>query len=295
MNLTFGDKKTACGEYKRKDKIMMLEVTDIAPNPLQPRKCFDEEDITFLAESIKQFGIIQPIVVKAREDQPCLHLNNEKLYTATYELIAGERRWRAARRLGMKRIPCMVFETDKSGSAMLALVENIQRKELGIFEEATALQNLLLMTEMTQNDLARRLAVSQSSISNKLRLLKLTSEERSLIINASLSERHARALVRIDNERSRLALVKRIIERSLSATDTEKLIDDFLKGDFAKEKTQSKITRIGVIKDMRFFFNTIDRAVSLLEDAGIKAKSEKVEYDDYLEVIIKVAKSEKKP
>jgi ParB family chromosome partitioning protein len=175
---------------------------------------------------------------------------------------------------------------------MLALVENIQRKELGIFEEATALQNLLLMTEMTQNDLAKRLSVSQSSISNKLRLLKLNSEERELIIDSSLSERHARALVRVENERVRRALLKRIIEKSLSASDTEKLIDDCLKGDFSKEKTQKKVTRIGIIKDLRFFYNTVDRALSLLGDAGIKAKSEKTEYDGYYEVVIKIAKQQ---
>jgi len=294
MNLTFGDKQMLCGEFKRKDKILMLSVSDIAPNPLQPRKSFDEEEITFLAESIKQFGIIQPIAVKSREDAPCLQLNNEKIYAASYEIIAGERRWRAARRLGLKKIPCMVFETDKLGSAMLALVENIQRKELGIFEEATALQNLLLMTEMTQNELARRLAVSQSNISNKLRLLKLSAEERALISSASLTERHARALVRVESERSRIALTKRIIEKNLSALETEKLIDDYLRGDFSKEKPQGKITRIGVIKDIRFFFNTLDRAISLLGDAGIKAKSEKTEYDDYLEIVIKVAKTPKK-
>lgn len=291
MNLTFGEKVMTAGEFKRKDKILMLSVSDITPNPLQPRKNFDEEEITFLAESIKQFGIIQPIAVKPRENIPCLQLNNEKMYTASYEIIAGERRWRAARRIGMKKIPCIVFETDKSGSAMLALVENIQRKELGVFEEATALQNLLLMTEMTQNELAKRLSVSQSSISNKLRLLKLTAEERTLICNSALTERHARALVRIENERTRIIFIKRVIEKNLSAASTEKLIDEFLRGDFIKDEPQGKITRVGVIKDIRFFYNTIDRAIALLGDAGIKAKSEKVEYDDYLEIVIKVAKA----
>lgn len=295
MNIALRDKQTLSGEIKRKDKIIMISVTDIAPNPLQPRKTFDEEEITFLAESIRQFGIIQPIAVKQRENPPCLKLNNETVYYAPYEIIAGERRWRAARRLKMKKIPCILFETDKSGSAMLALVENIQRKELGIFEEAAALHNLLLMTDMTQSELAKRLSVSQSSISNKLRLLKLTAEERALITGAALTERHARALVRVQNIRSRIALTKRVIEKSLSASETEKLINNYLHGDFAKEKTKSKIKRIGVIKDMRFFFNTINRAVALLGDAGIKAKSEKTEYDDYLEVVIKVAKTERKP
>ncbi|HAN21759.1 MAG: hypothetical protein A2Y15_00355 [Clostridiales bacterium GWF2_36_10] len=293
MHISFGDKQIQCGQYKRKDRIIMLSVSDIAPNPLQPRKKFDEEEITFLAESIKQFGVIQPIAVKLREDAPCLRLNNEKLYASTYEIIAGERRWRAARRLGMKRIPCILFETDKSGSAMLALVENIQRKELGMFEEAAALQNILLMTDMTQNDLAKKLSISQSNISNKLRLLKLTSEERSLVVDTSLTERHARALIRIDSEHTRLILLNRIIEKNLSASDAEKLVDEYIKGDFVKEKINHKVTRICAIKDIRFFFNTIDRAVSLLGDAGINAKSEKVEYDEYLEVIIKVAKQKK--
>jgi ParB family chromosome partitioning protein len=291
MNFFTNEKQTATNNYKRKDKIIMLPVSEITPNPLQPRKCFDEEEITFLAESIRQFGIIQPISVKERKDGPRLNLNNETVFYAPYEIIAGERRWRAARRLGLKKIPCIMYDTDKSGSAMLALVENIQRKELNIFEEAAAISNLLLMTNITQNELAKQLSVSQSGISNKLRLLKLTSDEREQILNASLTERHARALIRIEKEKSRTLLLKQIIDKNLSACETEKLVENFLKGKLPKEKKHSRITRIGVIKDMRFFFNTIDRAIALLDDAGIKAKSEKVEHDDFLEVVIKVAKN----
>jgi ParB family chromosome partitioning protein len=201
----------------------------------------------------------------------------------------GRAQWRAARRLGMKKIPCIIYETDKSGSAMLALVENIQRKELTIFEEAAAINNLLLMTNITQLELAKRLSVSQSSISNKLRLLKLTAEEREMITNASLTERHARALVRVDSYTSRVILLNRMIERNLSASEAEKLVDDFLRNGLTDKKPQ-KIRKIGIIKDIRFFFNTIDRAISLLDDAGIKAKCETMEHDDYLEVVIKVAK-----
>ena len=246
MNLSFGEKQAVDNQYKRKEKIIMLPVSEIAPNPLQPRKNFDEEEITFLAESIRQFGIIQPIAVKERTDGPCLKLNNETIFHAPYEIIAGERRWRAARRLGLKKIPCIMYETDKSGSAMLALVENIQRKELGIFEEAAAISNLLLMTNITQIELAKRLSISQSSISNKLRLLKLTAEERELITNAALTERHARALIRVDSYKLRIALLNRMIERNLSASEAEKLVDDFLKGDITDKKPR-KIRRIGVI------------------------------------------------
>jgi ParB family chromosome partitioning protein len=293
MNISFGEKQAVDSQYKRKEKIIMLPVSEIAPNPLQPRKSFDEEEITFLAESIRQFGIIQPIAVKERKDGPCLKLNNETIFHAPYEIIAGERRWRAARRLGLKKIPCIMYETDKSGSAMLALVENIQRKELGIFEEAAAISNLLLMTNITQLELAKRLSISQSSISNKLRLLKLTAEEREMITNAALTERHARALIRVDSYQSRIILLNQMIEKNLSASEAEKLVDDFLKGVFPEKKPR-KIRRIGIIKDIRFFFNTIDRAIALLDDAGIKAKSEKVEHDDYLEVVIKVAKNSAK-
>ncbi|HOJ47386.1 MAG TPA: ParB/RepB/Spo0J family partition protein [Bacillota bacterium] len=295
MGLSFGEKKVAFNPYKRKEKIIMLPVSEIAPNPLQPRKKFDEEEITFLAESIRQFGIIHPIAVKARKDGPCLKLNNETVYHAPYEIIAGERRWRAARRLGLKKIPCILYETDKPGSAMLALVENIQRKELGIFEEAAAINNLLLMTNMTQIELAKRLSVSQSSISNKLRLLKLTAEEREMITDASLTERHARALVRVDHYGSRIYLLNRMIDENLSASEAEKLVDDFLNGRLpeikADEKGLRKIRKIGILKDIRFFFNTINRAIALLDDAGIKVKSERIEHDDYLEVVIKVAKN----
>ena len=295
MNLTLSEKRNVVGDYKRKDKISMLSTSDIAPNPFQPRKCFNEEEITFLSESIKQFGIIQPIAVKVRESIPCLKLNNDKIYSAPYEIIAGERRWRAAQRLGLKRIPCIIFETDKPGSAMLALVENIQRKELSYFEEATALHNLLLMSDLTQSELSKKLSVSQSSISNKLRLLKLTAIERDMITDGNLTERHARALIRIDDERSRIMLIKKIIEKNYSASQTEKFIDDYIKGCFAKSRSETKPTKIGIIKDMRFFYNTINRAIALLADAGINAKCKSSEYNDFYEFVIKVSKTKRKP
>lgn len=296
MNLFTADKQVSCSKnYKHKDKIIMLPVCDIAPNPLQPRKHFDEEEITFLAESIKQYGLIQPIAVKRSDELPCININNEKIRSSEYEIIAGERRWRAAKRAGLKKIPCIIFQTDKQGSALLALEENIQRKELNIFEEAAAIQNLLLMTELTQVELAKKLSVSQSCISNKLRLLKLTAAERAFICGAALTERHARALVRIENENTRMFLLKKMVEKNMSASEAEKLVDDFLKGVFQKDNPKEKEvakkpTRIGVIKDMRFFFNTLDRATALLQDAGISTKTERVEHDEYMEVIIKVAK-----
>ena len=300
--------------YKRKDKITMLGTFDIAPNPLQPRKHFDEGEIRSLAESIRQFGIIQPITVKPFETMPFPYAPS----TAKYEIIAGERRWRAARLLGIAKLPCIIVETDRSGSAMLALIENIQRKDLSFFEEAAALQNLLLMTSMTQQELARRLSMSQSAISNKLRLLKLSENERGLIIENNLCERHARAALRLPDERMRRLLLTVVIERSLSADETERLAEDWLRNgvpvdplpEDASERPESAPEppekqekcppetgrrRIGVIKDIRFFFNTLDRAVNLLSDAGISAKSVTRETSNGYEIVVTIPKREARP
>jgi len=275
---------------RKKDKTILLPITDIAPNPLQPRKKFDESELRSLAESLRCYGILQPIVVKRAPPLPFPRAAPQ----AAYEIIAGERRWRAAALAGMKKIPCTLLNADRTESAMMALTENLQRSDLSFFEEAVAMQNLLLMSSMTQSELARMLSISQPTLSNKLRLLRLSERERALITENGLSERHARALLRLETERERLDLLIRIIDEGLSASEAERLAEERLtKSDTAhqiqKQPAQKPIRRI-IIRDMRLFFNTIDKAVRLLSDSGFAADWHKTDNGDEYEVTIKVHK-----
>lgn len=178
---------------------------------------------------------------------------------------------------------------------MMALTENLQRSDLSFFEEAVAMQNLLLMTSMTQSELARMLSVSQPTLSNKLRLLKLSERERTLITENHLSERHARALLRLETERERMDLLIRVIDEGLSATETERIAEERQKKKCPlpaapQKPAAAKPIRKVVIRDMRFFFNTIDKAVRLLSDSGFSADWRKTEKGDEYEVTIKVRK-----
>lgn len=274
----------------KKEKTAMLAIDELTPNPLQPRRVFDREELQSLALSIKTYGLIQPIAVKKLVPLPA----PMPRVNAKYEIIAGERRWRASKLAGLTHIPCRIFETDKQGSAMMALVENIQRSDLSFFEEALAMQTLLLMTEMPQSELARALSISQSALSNKLRLLRLSERERLIAIEHGFSERHCRALVRIGSEQERLPIICKIIAEKLTAPDTERLIDSYVANTLPKEKkTRAKKKKpviIGKLCDVRPLYNTIDKAVELLNSSGCEAFWEKDESDTELTVKICIKK-----
>lgn len=273
----------------KKDKTVLLNVSELTPNPLQPRRIFDREELQSLASSIKAYGLIQPIAVKRLQPLP----EPMPQSNAKYEIIAGERRWRASQLAGLKQIPCTIFDTDKSGSAIMALIENIQRSDLSFFEEALAMQNLMLMTEMPQGELAQTLSISQSTLSNKLRLLRLSERERLIAVENAFSERHCRALVRINNEHERLPILQRIIKDKLSAPETETLVEDYLNNisdKKPKRNTKKKASVKGSIGDMRLLYNTLDKAVGLLKSSGYTAKWEKDEAEHELTVTIRVMK-----
>ncbi|MBR6563717.1 MAG: ParB/RepB/Spo0J family partition protein [Clostridia bacterium] len=272
----------------KKDKTVFIDVNELAPNPLQPRRVFDRDELESLANSIKTYGLIQPIAVKRITPLP--HPMPQP--TARYEIIAGERRWRASILAGLTQVPCRVFDTDKSGSAMMALVENIQRSDLSYFEEALAMQTLMLMTEMTQSELSRALSISQSTLSNKLRLLRLSERERLIAVEHSLSERHCRALVRINSESERAPLLSRIITQALSAPETEQLIDNYLSASPIKPRPpkKKKPTLKGRLGDMKMLYNTLDKSVTLLKAAGYTASWQKTELENALEIKLVVRK-----
>jgi ParB family chromosome partitioning protein len=267
----------------KKSKTVFIDLNEITPNPLQPRRFFDKSDLQSLASSIKNCGLIQPIAVK-RIDTPSREVK--------YEIIAGERRWRACKMAGIKEAPCIVFETDQSGSAIMALVENLQRSDLSFFEEALAMQTILKVTEMPQSELAHSLSISQSTLSNKLRLLRLSERERLIAVENSFSERHCRALVRIDSEQERLPILQSIVSKKLTAPEAEKLVEEHFNGKTAPMIPHKKKnpTLKGKIGNMKLLYNTLDKAVKLLKTSGLNASWDKQESDGTLVVTICVRK-----
>ena len=255
--------------------IAQLSLHIIRPNPNQPRHVFDHDSLKELSESIRQYGVIQPITVR-------------KMHDGTYELVAGERRLKASGLAGLLKIPAMVIEMEDEDSAIVALVENIQRKNLSFLEEANAYAQLLNKHRMTQEELAKRLGKTQSAIANKIRLLKLPSVVRELIQDNNLTERHARALLRLDSEEKQLYALKRTIDCSFNVKQTEDLVDKIMKNGIP---TDSAVKRpSNPMKDIRVFFKTVSRAVSMMNDNGIDATAVKDETDLYYEYVIRIPK-----
>lgn len=258
---------------KNREKVWSIPVGIIAPNPNQPRKVFDEEGILKLADSIRQFGIIQPLTVRK---------NGEN-----YELVAGERRLRAAKELGMKEVPCVITNINEERSAEISIIENLIREDLNIFEQAQAIQVLIDTYNLTQEQIAQKLSNSQSFIANKLRLLRLSCDERDIILKNNLSERHARALLRIFDPELRRRVLKQIIEEGLNVSKTDELVDSQL------DKQEGKRQRKQGYKDVNAFYSAINRAIEQVICSGISVKSRKVESDNYTELTILIPKEQK--
>lgn len=248
-------------------------VSSITPNRYQPRTVFNQSKIEELALTIHTHGIIQPIVVRPVGD-------NE------YELIAGERRWRAVQSLGWERVPAIIKDFNDTETASVALIENLQREELTAIEEALAYAKLLELHNLTQEALAQRLGKGQSTIANKLRLLKLPSLVQDAIKQKLITERHARALIPLKNEEKQLQLLNDIIEGKLNVKQTEervaKLLETQVKKPRAKRKAFSKDTRIAM--------NTIRQSLTMVNDSGIKLNTEEEEFEEYYQFTIKIPK-----
>lgn len=252
------------------NKVVEIDIDKIEANPYQPRTVFGD-DIDELAESIRLNGLIQPLTVKAEGER--------------YILIAGERRLRALKSLGNAFAPCIVLDITDRNSAVLALVENIQRKDLHFFDEAEALSKLLDFYGMTQEDAAVRLGKTQSTIANKLRLLKLSESIRSKIRCCGLTERHARALLRLSNENLQLEAVDNICSKRLNVEQTERLVAAIIDRENERESIRR---RSGAFKDIRLFVNTINKAVEMMKAAGINADSQKIKENGYIEYIVRI-------
>jgi ParB family chromosome partitioning protein len=255
------------------EEAKQLNCAEITSNPFQPRQNFNEENLRELAQSIKTYGLLQPILVRR--------------YQNGYQLVAGERRLRACMSLGWQQISAVIREVNDSAMAAMALIENLQRENLDFFEEAEGYQRLLDEFGLTQEVLAQRIGKSQSTIANKMRLLKLTTAVQSKLLEAGLSERHARALLKLPDNDSREKVLEKVIKLNLNVRQTESLIDGLLEDN---EPTESSRAPKFVIKDYRIVMNTIRQAVATMEQVGLKPQVSQMEHDDYYEVTIRLPK-----
>lgn len=256
--------------------ITMIPTERILPNPYQPRHRFESEDMLALANSIKENGILQPLLIR--------RINNSDYF----EVIAGERRLRAGILANLKDVPCIVLDCDYEQSAVISILENVQRADLTFFEEATALGQLMNQFGLSQTDMAKRLGKSQSTLSNKIRLLSLPVDVRYFIEKEGLTERHARALLKLDNEKDIWTVLNVIKERKYNVEQTERYISSMV-----ENKKPPKKTVIRVFKDVRIFVNTVNKAIETMRASGIDAQSDKTETEDYIEFRVKIPKNVK--
>lgn len=257
-------------------KIVEIALDKIVPNPSQPRRVFPQAELDSLSESIRTNGLLQPILVRRKG--------------FGYELIAGERRLRACRIAGLKTVSCIVNDCDERQSAIYAMLENLQRQDLQIFEEAEGIQKLIAEWGVTQEEAAARLGKSQSTLANKIRLLRLTPSQRRKITDAHLTERHARALLRIPEDEKRDLVLNEIIHKNLNVHQTDQLIESLLTPAEPTEEPKSRVNRTFIVKDVRIFMNTIHHAIDIMKKSGIQAVSQQNETEEYIECVVRIPK-----
>lgn len=275
------------GYPDEKKEIIYIKTDTILPNRAQPRTFFDENAVKELAESIKTHGIIQPLTVRKIQ-------NKSRFSHFQYELIAGERRLRASKLLEMPQVPCIIMEIDSKTSAELAIIENLHRKDLNLFEEASAIASLIELYSLTQEQVAAKLSITQAAVANKLRILRLTQEEKALIAENGLTERHARALLKIKNKEDRLKALKHIIEKEFHVKQSEEYVDLLLKNqentgvspktDENQAKTREKTMNIHTL------ISSIEDAVRSTRNGGNKIKTQHTETDTDIIITISIPK-----
>ncbi len=274
------------GLFKNKEKtvgkVVALDVGLIIPNRSQPRVTFDENELAALSASIRENGILQPI--------------NVRMCGVNYEIISGERRFRAAKICGLEEVPCIVIDADDERSAVLALIENIQRRDLSYFEEALAIERLIKFYGLTQEEAASRLGKAQSTIANKLRLLKFSDAERRLLIKGNVTERQARALVRIDDQKLRIHAMGEMIINKLNIEQTESMVEGILHGIIPKkreEKPEPAEKKQASRKNFHFplprlYINSINKIVKNMKEANIECETVMNHVGDCYEYTIKI-------
>ena len=252
-------------------RVQYLPLDAIRPNPQQPRKTFDREGLEELARSIRDYGILQPLTVRR-----C---------GGGYELVAGERRLRAAAIAGLRQVPCLIARVDEAESGLLALIENVQRRDLNCFEEAEAIAGLIARYGFSQQEAAARLGRSQSAVANKLRLLQLTAAEREAVLSAGLTERHARALLRLTDGEDRRRCLETVARRGLTVAQTEALIEEMLSH---RRTTPPRQRPHYVIKDVRLFLNAVQHSVDVMRQSGVAADVGRQDTDEAIVLTIRI-------
>ena len=253
-------------------RVLYLSVDSLRPNPNQPRTQFSQEGLEELSASIQEHGILQPLSVRRVE--------------GGYELVSGERRLRAAKLAGLREVPCIAVDVDDTASSLLALVENLQRRDLDFLEEAFALDKLIRTYHLSQEEAARRIGKSQSAVANKLRLLKLPPEALYLLRESGLTERHARALLRLEEPELQRSAARHVVEQGLTVARTEEYVETLLHP--ADKPARKKPTF--VIKDVRLFLNTVTRGLSMMKSAGVQANCKRQETEDSILLTITIPK-----
>ncbi|MDC3414917.1 nucleoid occlusion protein [Aquibacillus sp. 3ASR75-11] len=256
------------------DEVIQIPVEKIEPNRFQPRSIFSEDKIAELAQTIRTHGMIQPIVVRKYEQ-------------GKFELIAGERRWRAVQALQWENIPAIIRNMSDTETASVALIENLQREELTVIEEAMAYGRLLEIHNLTQEALAQRLGKSQSTIANKMRLLKLPESVQNALLDKKITERHARALIILKDPEAQQKILTEILEKDLNVKQTEERIAKLYENKPKKKKPTLK----GFNKDMRIAMNTIRQSLNMVSDTGINLETDEQDHEEYYQITIKIPKN----
>lgn len=252
-------------------RVLFLPVDDIMPNPDQPRKDFSQQSLEELAQSIRELGLLQPLTVRRHSEY--------------WELVAGERRLRAAKLAGLREVPCLSLQIDSQRSSLLALVENLQRRDLDFWEEAMALERLISIYHLSQDEAARRIGKSQSAVANKLRLLKLPADVLELLRSGGCSERHARALLSLDTPALQRQAAQAAVSEQLTVAQTEALVQRLL-APVSEKKPKPK--RTFVVKDVRLFLNTLNRGVALMKSAGVDAQYDREDLEGEILLTIRI-------
>ena len=256
-------------------RVLYLSTDALRPNPHQPRRDFDENSLCELSESIRRYGILQPLTVRSTAEG--------------YELIAGERRLRAAKMAGLREVPCLLARSSEEESALLALIENLQRRDLHYLEEAEAIAQLIALCGLSQEQAAEKLGKSQSAVANKLRLLRHSPQVLAMLRENQLSERHARALLRLPEEEDRLAVLQTVIRQQLNVAKTEAYIDAYLAKKNAQEPPKRGIRKL-IVRDVRLFLNSVNHSLELVRSAGIQAETKQEETDREIVLTIRLPK-----
>ena len=257
-------------------RVLFLPVDEIAPNPDQPRRTFPQHELEELANSIRALGLLQPLTVRRSEQG--------------WELVAGERRLRAAKLAGLTQVPCLSLQIDSQRSSLLALVENLQRKDLDFWEEALALDKLITTYHLSQEEAARRIGKSQSAVANKLRLLKLPTAVLELLRDGGATERHARALLPLQVPELQVQAAQRILDGGLTVAQTEALVNELLHP-LPPSPPVRRPRRVFVVKDVRLFLNTVNRGMALMRSAGVDAQCRREDRDGEILLTIHIPRS----